>query len=411
MTPSQIGRYEVVRELGRGGMAVVYLARDPLMKRQVAIKVLPRQFTFDPQFRTRFQHEAEVIAALDHAFIVPVYDYGEFDEQPYIVMRYMSGGSLSDQIRQSALSPTQAGRIVERIGTAIDYAHTQGIIHRDLKPANVLFDSEGNAFLSDFGIAKIAESSAAFTGTAVLGTPEYMSPEQALGNKKLDGRTDIYSLGVVLFQMLTGQLPFEADTPMGAAVAHINQPVPDILAVNPALPPVFGPIIRRALAKEPEQRYQTGKQLADAMSRLDVGEESATLHEEISWTMVETPAVPVSAASTSAEPPSARSRPPAKTNDNEAGIPAPAAPRRSRTGLFVVGGTLALLLCIGLAATVGNSALRGFFQNQTPTLPVAALPNPPADTLTPTVTEVIPITAPIGLRDTYIEYILDGSGV
>jgi len=166
-----IGRYEVVQELGQGGMAIVYLARDPYMKRQVAVKVLPRQFTFDPQFRTRFQREAEVIATLEQAYIVPVHDFGEDDNQPYIVMRYMSGGTLADRLNQGPLPIPEIATLFERIGSAVDYAHSLGVIHRDIKPGNILFDSRGEPCLSDFGIAKIAEATAAFTGTGIIGTP------------------------------------------------------------------------------------------------------------------------------------------------------------------------------------------------------------------------------------------------
>src|SRR5688500_5354918 len=168
-----IGRYEVVKELGQGGMAVVYLARDPYMKRQAAVKVLPRQFTFDPQFRTRFQREAEVIATLEHPHIVPVYDFGEHDGQPFIVMRYMSGGSLADRLSQGPLPISAIAALFDRIGSAMDYAHSLGVIHRDIKPGNILFDSRGEPWLSDFGIAKIAEATAAFTGTGIIGTPAY----------------------------------------------------------------------------------------------------------------------------------------------------------------------------------------------------------------------------------------------
>ena len=176
MSVTKIGRYEIERELGRGGMAVVLLARDPAMKRQVAVKVLPRQFTFDPQFRARFQREAEVIAALEHPAIVPIYDFGEYDDQPYIVMRYMPGGSLADRLKRGALPLAEAARIFTRLASALDEAHARGIIHRDLKPGNILFDQRGDPYISDFGIAKLAETSTTFTGSAIIGTPAYMSP-------------------------------------------------------------------------------------------------------------------------------------------------------------------------------------------------------------------------------------------
>jgi serine/threonine-protein kinase len=207
LAPEKIGRYEIKNELGRGGMATVYHAHDPHFKRDVALKVLPREFLHDPTFRARFEREAQTIAQLEHPAIVPVYDFGEETGQPYIVMRYMSGGSLADRLRRESLATSEAARIVTRLAPALDEAHSQGIVHRDLKPANILFDQRGDPYISDFGIAKLSQDSATFTGSAIVGTPAYMSPEQARGEKDLDGRSDIYALGVILFEMLTGKRP------------------------------------------------------------------------------------------------------------------------------------------------------------------------------------------------------------
>ncbi len=275
MAMQKIGRYEIEREIGHGGMSVVYLARDPHVKRAVAVKILPRQFTHEPQFRARFQREAELIAALEHPFIVTLYDFGEEDDQPYIVMRYMPGGTLQQRLATSGPMPLpELARLVTRISEALDEAHAQHIIHRDLKPGNILFDARGEAYLGDFGIAKISEATA-FTGTGIIGTPEYMSPEQARGFKDLDGRSDVYALGSVVFHALTGQLPFKAETPMGAAVAHITEPVPNILAVKPDLPPACAAIVQCALAKNPEDRYPTAGQLAKDLTRLAAGQSVA----------------------------------------------------------------------------------------------------------------------------------------
>jgi serine/threonine protein kinase len=207
MSDEMIGRYKVLSEIGRGGMAVVYLAQDTSVNRKVAIKVLPRQFTFDPMFRERFRREAEVIATLEHPCIVPMYDFGEYDEQPFIVMRYMSGGSLVNHLHGGPLQMPEIQRIIDRVGSALDEAHANQIVHRDLKPGNILFDQRGDSYLSDFGIVKLGEANASLTGSGIIGTPAYMSPEQAQGVKDIDGRADLYALGIIFWEMLTGKPP------------------------------------------------------------------------------------------------------------------------------------------------------------------------------------------------------------
>jgi serine/threonine protein kinase len=257
----KIGRYEVEDELGTGGMAVVYRARDPYMQRQVAIKVLAYQLTSDTLYQEYFQREAEVIAALEHPCIVPVFDFGRHGNQPYIVMRYMAGGSLQDRLDEGGLKARDMAHIVERVAEGLDAAHARDIIHRDVKPANILFDTSGEAFLSDFGLAKSLNRSTGMTGALFVGTPEYMSPEQ-VRNERLDGRSDIYALGVTLFYALTGRLPYRDDSPLATAVLHVTQPVPSILAVKPDLLPTWEDIIAKAMAKVPAERYATAGDLA-----------------------------------------------------------------------------------------------------------------------------------------------------
>ncbi len=269
-TPEKIGRYEVKAELGRGGMATVYRAWDPSFEREVAIKMLPRELLHDPQFRDRFRREIKTIASLEHPAIVPVYDVGEEDGVPYFVMRYMPGGSLSQWIEKGKFSLEDAARIIERLSSALAYAHRHGLIHRDLKPDNILFDNNGDPFISDFGVAKITDSSTNMTGSGIIGTPAYMSPEQAQG-EPVDARSDIYGLGVIIFQMLSGHQPYEATTPMGVAVKHITDPVPDILAANPELPPATDKIIKTAMAKDREQRYPTATELSRALHEAAFG--------------------------------------------------------------------------------------------------------------------------------------------
>ncbi len=259
----KFGRYEIMTELGRGGMATVYLAHDPAFERQVAIKVLPGKFTHDPQFRARFMREAKVIAALEHPFIVPVYDYGEEGENPFIVMRYMTGGTLADRIAHGPMPLAEVAPVVQRLADALDDAHSHDVVHRDLKPSNVLFDARGDVFLSDFGLAKMSDTTTRLTFTGVMvGTPDYMSPEQAIGDEETDRRSDVYSLGVILFEMLSGELPYATGTAMKTMFKHVNAPVPELNADRFALPGEINAILTRALAKKPEDRYQTAGEFA-----------------------------------------------------------------------------------------------------------------------------------------------------
>jgi len=266
MQPEKIGIYEIKSELGRGGMATVYRAYDPRFEREVAVKVLPSELLHsDPQFRLRFEREAKIIAQLEHSAIVPVYDVGEADGQPYFVMRYMNGGSLSDRIKAGGLTMDDASRILGTIAPGLDEAHSNGIVHRDIKPSNILFDKRGNPFISDFGIAKLSQAqSGNVTGSAIIGTPAYMAPEQAQGTE-VDGRADIYALGIILFEMLTGKQPYEADTPMAVAIKHITDPVPHILQANPKLPESMDEIIQKAMAKDKTKRFSTAVEMTNAL--------------------------------------------------------------------------------------------------------------------------------------------------
>ncbi len=266
METRYIDRYEVRAEIGKGGMASVLRCYDPRFDREVAVKILPKELLHNPTFRTRFDREARVIASLEHSAIVPVYDFGEQDGQPYLVMRLMSGGSLRQRLdERGKLTPEETLAILERLAPALDYAHEKGIVHRDLKPENILFDQHGEPFLSDFGIAKLAEAGATLTGDAVIGTPAYMSPEQVRGEAGIDGRSDQYSLGVMLFEMLTGRQPFEANSPTGQMMKHLTAPVPDICEVESNLPPDIQWVIERVLAKNKEDRFESTQALVDEL--------------------------------------------------------------------------------------------------------------------------------------------------
>jgi len=273
MSLDKVGRYKIKSELGRGGMATVYRAIDPMSNREVAIKMLPRELLNNLVTRARFKRELKLVASLEHPAIVPVYDVGGDDEhQPFFVMRYMSGGSLSDMIKKGKFSLRDAALIIERLASALDHAHSKGIIHRDIKPDNVLFDASNNPYLSDFGVAKVTESLISATGQDVIGTPAYLSPEQALG-ENVDRRSDVYGLGAMLYEMLTGERPFGKDTIIGLALQHVNDPVPNILKVRPDLPGEVDVIIKTAMAKNRENRYATALDLSNELNKVAFGGE------------------------------------------------------------------------------------------------------------------------------------------
>jgi len=270
--PTHIGHYQIIETVGTGGMATVYRARDPKFNREVAIKVLPPSMLHDATFRVRFEREVKTLAALEHPFITPVYDAGEDNGQPYFVMRYMPGGSLRDSLQNGKLPLQDATRIFTQIAQGIDYAHKKGFVHRDIKPDNILFDQEGNACLSDFGIAKLYGGTGNLTEQKPIGTATYMSPEQARG-EKLDPRSDIYSLGALLYHMLTGQPPYQAETSFSIAYKQINDPAPEILHVMPSLPPAIDGVIKTALAKDKNRRYANSIDMAKALHVIVFGGE------------------------------------------------------------------------------------------------------------------------------------------
>lgn len=331
MAIQQIDRYIIKSELGRGGMATVYLAHDPRFGRDVALKLLPH-YANDAISRGRFQREARTIAGLEHRAIVPVYDFGEDNEMLFLVMRLMSGGSLADRIHQGPISLQETGEILQRIASALDYAHRQGIVHRDLKPGNILFDQNNAAYLADFGIAKLLEAQTTFTGSAIVGTPAYISPEQVTSSRVIDGRADVYSLGAILFEMLTGQMPYRAETPMQVYMKHALDPPPRLLEANAHLPSYLQVVIDKAMAKSPDDRFNTAGAMVEALLN------------------------PAKAAAIQPVPPTAKYPPPAPPI-----IPSPSQPKpaRGRTG-WLLTGLLMILLLGGTAVTAylyGTGAL------------------------------------------------------
>lgn len=259
-----IGRYQLKSKLGEGSMALVARAYDPKFKRDVAMKILHRRYNDDTIIRQRFLREAHTIARLEHPAIVPIYDTGTANGYSFMVMRLMPGGTLLDQLEKGPLPAEEIARILERVGAALDAAHARGIVHRDVKPDNIMFDQYGQAYLSDFGIVRMVEGDPQRTGDTLIGTPAYMSPEQVTGESEIDGRSDLYSLGAVLFEMITGELPYEGDTAMQMATQHVLQPVPRLRDRNPSLPKSWERVIAKAMAKDKRERYQTGAELAAA---------------------------------------------------------------------------------------------------------------------------------------------------
>jgi serine/threonine protein kinase len=270
-----LGTCTLERVLGRGGMGVVYLAQQSRPRRQVAVKVLMLSWLPDShrreRFLERFRREADAVAALEHPNILPIFEYGEQDDLAYLVMPYVSGGTLRDRVlRKGPLPLLEAAGFIAQAAAALEYAHSRGVIHRDVKPQNMLLYPDKRLVLGDFGIAKLAQAAAEEEGAKpsdlttlgrVVGTPDYMSPEQAMG-KTVDARTDIYSLGVVLFYLVTGRLPFVAPQSMTVVAKHVSEPPPSPRQFRPELPVAAENVILRALAKDPDERYRSASDLS-----------------------------------------------------------------------------------------------------------------------------------------------------
>jgi serine/threonine protein kinase len=266
MIGQKIGGYEIVERVGAGGMAEIYKAYDPSVDRFVAVKILLEEFSKDPEFRARFHLEAKSIALLEHAHILPIYAYGEQDSLLYLIMRYMPSGSLSDRIETHGQLPfNTACDLLHPIASALDYAHAHGVLHRDLKTDNVLLDSTDHAYLADFGLVKLLQKpSGRFTKNFLPGTPEYMSPEQCLGEDNLTPAADQYALGVVLYYMICGTVPFKGKGPLAVLHHHVNSPPPPPADYRINLPDATAQVMLHALAKRPEDRYASCTEFAQA---------------------------------------------------------------------------------------------------------------------------------------------------
>ena len=269
LQPGQmLGPYRILNQIGQGGMATVYKAYHPRLDRHVAIKVLHPAFKEDESFLRRFTREAQVVARLEHPNIVPVYDFAEHKGHPYLVMRHIDGETLKDKLSQGSLSRKEIVRIAQAIADGLDYAHKKGVLHRDIKPSNILMTTGGGVFIADFGLARITQAGeSTMSQDMIMGTPQYISPEQAKGIQDIDGRTDIYSFGIIVYEMTTGQVPFQSDTGYSIIHSQIFDPPPMPGSINDKISPQLEEVLLKVLSKEPEDRYASAGEFQIAFKR------------------------------------------------------------------------------------------------------------------------------------------------
>jgi serine/threonine-protein kinase len=337
------GRYELHRRIARGGMAEVVLARDQLLDRPVAVKILFPEYSTDAAFVERFRREAQAAAGLNHPNIVGVYDWGREGNTYFIVMEYVDGRSLADVLRaEGTLHPDRAADITTDVAAALGFAHRNGVVHRDVKPGNVLISSAGLVKVTDFGIARAITSSGeeALTQTgSVMGTATYFSPEQAQG-KAVDPRSDLYSLGIVMYEMVCGKAPFSADNPVAVAYKHVQEPVVPPSQVNPTVPPAYEAITMQLLAKSPNDRYPSAEDLRADLRRFREGREVHAAGAVLAGAAATAAMTTVAAAIDQTPPGGTRAMPRYDPYD--------AQPARRHTAWFVVGLVLAVLVVGGL---------------------------------------------------------------
>ena len=340
-----IGDYKLIRRLGRGGMATVYLAQDLKLQREVAFKLLHNVDAADESFVARFRQEALATAKLEHPNIIHIYDYGTDGQLTYMVTEYCPNGSLNDLLSQMAgrgetMDPEYAVYIASQIALALNFAHQNGVVHRDVKPGNIFFARDNRPVLADLGIAKALEGPKLTRTMTAIGTPEYMAPEQGRGDAS-DYRSDLYSLGVVLYEMLSGRPPYQANTPWGIVHQHISEPLPSLRAYNPKISPALTVAVERALAKNPAERYQSGAEMAQALQRALKQSEAGAAGG--SATVVMRPAW--------APPPSPPTPPPVKASPQRRGS-------RALVGVLALLAALVALLLVATSVGLPQRLLR-----------------------------------------------------
>ncbi|MBM4422294.1 MAG: hypothetical protein FJ030_02745 [Chloroflexi bacterium] len=390
-----VGAYRIIAQLGQGGMATVYKAYHANLDRYVAIKVMHPAFKEDKSFLVRFQREARVLAKLEHPNIVPIYDFSDHNGQPYLVMKYVEGETLKGRLGQGPASLAETLKVVDAVGSALAYAHKQGILHRDVKPSNVIITADGHYYLSDFGLARIASAGeSTLSQDTMLGTPNYISPEQAKGVKDLDGRTDIYSFGVVLYEMIVGRVPFSGDTPFSVIHDHIYTPMPPPTALNPNVPESLEKFLLKAMAKERDDRFADASAMVAAFHQA-VGEQlpgAATHHAQMGSSTADTASMPapvpeptqiaprLAAAPTVKAPPAAPTVQVKKTT-------APAAEPKKPGGVnwLIIGGIMVVLALLAVGGLfVVNRLARAARATQTATAVAVQPTSLPTKPLPPT---------------------------
>jgi len=363
-----VGPYRIVEQLGQGGMATVFKAYHANLDRYVAIKALHPAFNQDPNFEARFQREAQVVAKLEHPNIVPVYDYAEHDKRPYLIMKFVEGDTLKARMDQGPLTADEITKIVDAVGAGLSYAHKQGVLHRDIKPSNVLLAEDDRIYIADFGLARMAQAGeSTLSSDMMLGTPQYISPEQAMGKSDLDNRTDLYSFGVMLYEMVVGKVPFSADTPFSIIHDHIYSPLPLPRTVNPEVPESVERVLLKALAKEREDRFDDAAKLVDAFKAawneagvpIQGSDLSASQAARVEKETV---------APQQAEPINVTSAPTKVAEVKEAPVetePASSSKKKRSPWMWVSAG-LAVILCVGILAFARNNRLFARLRTQPP---------------------------------------------